>query len=69
MYLCQFIALLFVEKLLAKYLNPVYPSLVMLLTIPIYSLAVGIDIFASFIVQKITLFLTSRLSGAFRALV
>lgn len=69
MYLCQFIALLFVEKLLAKYLNPVGPSLVMLLTIPIYSLAVGIDILASFIVQKITLFLTSRLSGAFRALV
>ena len=69
MYLCQFIGLLFVEKFLAKYLNLDSPSLVMLLTLPIYSLAVVIDIFASFIVQKITSFLTSRLSRAFRALV
>jgi hypothetical protein len=62
MYLCQFIAFLFVEKFLAKYLNPVSPSLVMLLTIPVYSLAVGVDIWASFIVQKIPLFLTSYLA-------
>jgi peptidoglycan/LPS O-acetylase OafA/YrhL len=66
MYLCQFIALLLITYLL-KFLNPVYPGLIMLLTIPTYSLAVGIDILASFLVQKITLFLTSRLSGSPRA--
>ena len=66
LYLCQFIALLLITYIV-EFLNPVYPSLIMLLTIPIYSLAVGIDILASILVQKIILVLTSKLSGSPRA--